>query len=102
MTGTDNPYLHLALHNTEKISRDAAAAREAIERLIVSIGARFDSIDSRISTLETRASTVENRITRVERRIGSIENSIDGIARSNHRIERMLAEVTVRLPTPAV
>ena len=95
MSGIDNLDPRLVLRNTEKASRDAAAALEATERLVVSIGARFDSIESRISTLESR-------ITDVERRIGSLENGMDGIARSNHRIEQMLAEITARLPTPAL
>jgi septal ring factor EnvC (AmiA/AmiB activator) len=101
MSGTDNLDLRLVLRNTEKASCNAAAALEATERLVVSIGARFDSIDSRISTLESRASTVESRLTGVERRIGAVEHGLDGIARSNHRIEQMLADIAGRLPTPA-
>jgi hypothetical protein len=90
MSGTQNLDLKLVLRNTEKASGDTEAALEATERLVVSIGARFDSIESRISTLESR-------MTGLERRVGAVEKGVDGIARSNHRIEQMLAEIAARL-----
>ncbi len=58
--------------------------------MVVSIGARFDSIESRISTLE-------NRITGLERRIGTVEIGIDSSARSNHRLEQMLGDIFAKL-----
>ena len=87
----ENVELTLVLRNTERSSRDAAAALEATERLVVSIGARFDSIEARISTLESRMSGVD-------RRVGSIEHGIDSLARSNHRIEQMLGDIFAKLP----
>ena len=93
MSETQNLDLKLVLRNTEKASHDAAAALEATERLVVSIGSRFDSIESRMST-------VEIRMNGLERRIGSLENGLDGIARSNHHIEQMLADIAARLPAP--
>jgi hypothetical protein len=86
----ENVDLTLVLRNTDKASRDAAAAFEATQRLVVSIGARFDSIESRISTLESRMSGLD-------RRVGSVENGIDSIARSNHRIEQMLGDIFTKL-----
>ena len=82
--------LKLVLRNTENASRDAQAAFEATERLVIGVGARFDSIESRISSLESR-------MTGLERRVGSVEKGVDGIARSNHRIEQMLADIVARL-----
>lgn len=86
----ENVDLAIVLRNTEKASRDAEAAFAATERLVVHIGVRFDSIESRISTLETRMNGLE-------RRLGSVEHGVDGIARSNHRIEQMLGDITARL-----
>ena len=75
--------LKLILRNTEKGSRDAEAALEATERLVTGVGARFDAL--------------EGRVTALERRITGLERGMDGIARSNHRIENMLADILVRL-----
>jgi chromosome segregation ATPase len=86
----ENVDLILVLRNTDKASRDAAATFEATQRLVVSIGARFDSIESRISTLESHMSGLD-------RRVGSMENGIDSIARSNHRIEQMLGDIFTKL-----
>ena len=38
-------------------------------------------------------------MTGLERRMASVEAGIDGIARSNHRIEHMLADIFARLPS---
>ena len=97
----DNIDLKLILRNTEQASRDALAAMEATERLVISIGARFDALESRAGSLEARMTSLELRIT-------AVEKSVDGIARlmhrtekaleeSNHRIERMLGDIMARL-----
>ena len=86
----ENVDLMLVLRNTEKASRDAEAAFDATQRLVVSIGARFDSVESRISTLESRMSGLE-------RRVASVEYGIDGVARSNHRIEQILGDIFAKL-----
>ena len=80
----ENIDLTLILRNTERASRDAAAAFEATERLVVGVGSRFDALESRISSLE--------------RRVSVLEAGLDGIARSNHRIEQALSEIMARLP----
>jgi hypothetical protein len=36
-------------------------------------------------------------VTGLERRMTSLERGMDGIARSNHRIETMLADILTRL-----
>lgn len=77
--------LKLVLRNAEKASRDAEAAFEATERLVIGVGARFDALESRTSGLE--------------RRLAAVEKGLDGIARSNHRIEQMLADPTFRRET---
>lgn len=79
----ENVELTLVLRNTETASRDARAAFDATERLVLSIGPRFDAIESRITSLESR--------------MASVERGIDGIARSNHRIEQMLADILTKL-----
>jgi predicted nucleic acid-binding Zn-ribbon protein len=86
----ENVDLTLVLRSTEKASRDAEAAFDATQRLVVSVGARFDSIESRISTLESRMSGLQ-------RRVASVENGIDGVGRSNHRIEGMLGDIFAKL-----
>jgi hypothetical protein len=86
----DNVDLTLILRNTEKASRDAQAAFDVTEMLVVSIGARFDSIDSRIGGLESR-------VTGLERRMGAMEKGMDGVARSNHRIEQALIDIAAKL-----
>jgi septal ring factor EnvC (AmiA/AmiB activator) len=89
----DNIELAIILRNTETASRDARAAFDATERLVEGIGGRFDSVESRIATLESR-------IAGLERRVGSMEKGLDGLARSNYKIETMLADIAARLPTP--
>ncbi len=86
----ENVDLTLVLRSTEKASRDAEAAFDATQRLVVSVGARFASIESRISTLESRMSGLQ-------RRVASVENGIDGVGRSNHRIEGMLGDIFAKL-----
>ncbi len=86
----ENVDLTLVLRNTETASRDARAAFDATERLVLSIGPRFDAIESRITSLESRMTSLESRM-------GSVEKGIDGIARSNHRIEQMLADILGKL-----
>ena len=73
------PDLRLILRNTEKTARDAEAALEVTERLVTGVGARFDALEGRMSALE--------------RRVGGLERATDSIARSNHRIEQMLADI---------
>ena len=88
----DNVELALILRATETASRDARAAFEATERLVEGIAGRFDSVESRIITMEYRMAGVE-------RRVGGLEKTLDGIARSNYKIETMLADIMARLPT---
>ena len=76
--------LKLVLRNADRAARNAAAAFEASERLVTGIGARFDAVESRLTGLELRMS--------------SVERGVDGIARSNHRIEQMLADIVANLP----
>jgi hypothetical protein len=86
----ENLDLKLVLRNTEHASRDARAALEAADRLISMIGARFDAIEDRIIA-------VESRMVGVERRVTAVETGMGGIARSNHRIEQMLADIAGKL-----
>ena len=81
----DNVELALILRNTETASRDARAAFDATERLVASIGPRLSSLEARLSGLESR--------------VGGLEKALDGIARSNYKIETMLADIMARLPT---
>jgi hypothetical protein len=77
--------LMLLLRNTEKSAREGQAALEATERLVViGVGARFDC--------------VEARLTGLERRMAAVETGIDAVERSNHRIEQMLIDISLRLP----
>ncbi len=87
-----NPDLKLILRNTGHASRDALAALEATDRLATSIGARFDAIDGRLSAMESRMVGVERQVT-------GTETGMDAIARSNHRMEQMLADIVARFPT---
>jgi hypothetical protein len=96
--------LKLVLRNTATASRDAAAALEATERLVIGIGARFDALEgrltgseSRFGALESRFTALETRFTALETRAGSLERGMDSIARSNHRIEGMLADILARV-----
>jgi septal ring factor EnvC (AmiA/AmiB activator) len=82
---SDNVELALILRNTETASRDARAAFDATERLVEGIGPRLSSLVARLSALEAR--------------VGGIEKGLDGLARSNYKIETMLADITARLPT---
>ena len=43
--------LKLVLRNTEKSARDAQAALEATERLVASVGPRFDALEARLDTI---------------------------------------------------
>ena len=79
----ENLDVKLILRNTEHASRDAQAAMEVTERLVVSIGARFDALESRVTSLEIRMTAVER--------------GLDAIARSNHRMEQMLGDILARL-----
>ena len=90
MSTPDNVELALILRNTETASRDARAALDATERLVASIGPRFSGIEARFSALETRVSGLEARV-------GGLEQALDGLARSNHRIETMLADIAARI-----
>jgi hypothetical protein len=77
--------LKILLRNTEKSAREALAALEATERLVViGVGARFDAIEARLIGLEQRVVVVET--------------GIDAVERSNHRIEQMLIDISARLP----
>jgi hypothetical protein len=82
----DTIELALILRNTETASRDARAAFDATERLVEGIGPRLSSLEPRLSALEGR--------------VGGMEKGLDGLARSNYKIETMLADVAARLPTP--
>src|ERR1035438_4488325 len=86
--------LKLILRNTEHASSDARAALEATDRLVNHIGARFDAIEDRLTAMESRMVGVESRVT-------GIETGMDAIARSNHRIEQLLADIARGVTTPA-
>jgi hypothetical protein len=51
----------------------------------------------RSDRLESRFCALESRVTGLERRMASLWRGMDGIARSNHRIETMLADSLTRL-----
>jgi predicted nucleic acid-binding Zn-ribbon protein len=93
--------LKLILRNTEHASSDARAALEATDRLVNHIGARFDAIEDRLTAMESRIVGVESRMVGVERRVTGIETGMDSIARSNHRIEQLLADIARGITTPA-
>ena len=75
--------LALILRNTETASRDARAALEATERFVENIGPRLSALEARFSSLEAR--------------VGGLEKGLDGVARSNYRIETLLADIAARL-----
>ena len=83
---SDNVDLRLILRNTENASRDAKAALEATLRFITSFGGRMTAFEARIGALETRFTALEDRTTGIER-------GLDEIARSNRRMEQMLADI---------
>jgi hypothetical protein len=85
----DNVELALILRNTEIASRDARAAFDATERLVAGIGPRFAGMEAHLSALEVRVGALEARV-------GALEVGIDGVARSNYRIETMLADIAAR------
>jgi hypothetical protein len=89
MSEPGNVELKLILRNTETASRDAKAALEATLRFVTSFDGRLTAFEARIGALETR-------FTALETRTAGIERGIDEIARSNHRIEQMLAEILAR------
>jgi hypothetical protein len=89
MSDTSNVDLKLILRNTETASRDAKAALEATLRFAA-------SFDGRLTALEARIGALETRFTALETRTAGIERALDEIARSNHRIEQMLAEIISR------
>ena len=90
MSAADNVDLRLILRNTERASRAAQAAFDATERLVVSVGNRFDALESRMTAVESRMASLESRI-------GCVEKGMDGIARSNHRLEQMLSDILAKL-----
>jgi septal ring factor EnvC (AmiA/AmiB activator) len=68
----------------QKASRDAEAALAATERLYTAVLPRLDALEARFSALEHRFS--------------GMEHAIDQVARSNHRLETMLADIARKLP----
>ena len=97
----ENLDLKLVLPNTEYASRDARAALEATDCLVTMIGARFDAMEDRMTAVESSVTAVESRMVGVERRVTAVETGMDSIARSNHRIEQMLADTAATLTTGA-
>ena len=87
----DNVELALILRNTETASRDARAAFDASERMVTGIGHRLSGLEARLSGLEGRFDALEGRV-------GGLEHALDVIARSNYRLEAMLADIAARLP----
>lgn len=86
----DNIELGLILRNTENASRDSKAALDATLRFITSFGGRMTAFEARIGALETRFTALEDRTTGIER-------SLDEIARSSHRVEQVLADISAKL-----
>jgi hypothetical protein len=74
----------------QKASRDAEAALAATERLYSSVLPQFETISLRLTAMEGRIGGLEQRVTGMER-------GLDQIARSNHRLETMLADIAGRI-----
>ena len=81
----DNIDLTLLQSLVQKASRDAEAALAATERLANSVLPSLQALEARVSALEARFS--------------GLERGLDQIARSNHRLEAMLADVAGKLGT---
>ena len=82
-------------HRTEKSSRDAQAALEATERLVIGVGALFDAVEARLTGLERRMASVETSVDSVARPTHKIEQAL---TESNYEIMRMLTDSAARLP----
>ena len=67
----------------QKASRHAEAALAATERLYAAVLPRLGALEARFSALEHRVS--------------GMEHGLDQIARSNHRLEAMLADIAAKL-----
>ncbi|HME23570.1 MAG TPA: hypothetical protein VKI44_19970 [Acetobacteraceae bacterium] len=86
----DNVELGLILGNTTEASRDAKAALDATLRSMTTVVGRLTGVEARIGGLEARFTALEDRA-------AGIERGIDELARSNHRIEQILADVQAKL-----